>query len=1692
MTAGFIGIDSKLAEDYEDEEALENVESVTYEVVKLYADKATLDGDAWHVTVSNLNAYSYLIKHDLGLGQESNEVVRVETGNGNEEITIHYSLRRDIPREVRGFAGSTDGDALVSFRIPTDGVANTKFWLVVNDDLKGGERGFPLVGAADGVVVLDSAWFEARNITLRSGDNTVKVALGNDKYGCPDKLSADDWSAVATFSVNAAAVRTGKLAVKVGHPTASGLTNLTVAVYEKADLAEPVAFMSGCDAGETVVISNLRANAEYFVAAWNVKNPADGRDATMKYRMPYDTWGYFTKLGEGANGFDAKAVKAELAPSVTNAIFLQDTDWNDNGVIDRDEDFKSVAGETKPVAPGAGDAITDIDMDGVGDSEDDDFIVDNGDEVLENDVMAYATKEFFCVKIGTNEQSAAWYAITDLAKETTTNKLTGGKVTIPRGTLAEELKSLRSTYTYGTKRSAPTGLGTNVTFAAAADGVTNIVYDIAYKTLVLVHAQVYDEFGFNPNTANASIAPTEWVNTKGFTKSDKTAVAYYLAGIGAIPAATTNWVLSTKRIDFDYDGIDDGFELYVMFGTNGYQAATMTHSPWIYADRNADVDEDGLDLLHEYDKGQEPTDPWSVDTDRDGVIDFYAYQYHLKGQDAGGDFDDDGLSNYAEYLISEVFRYAKLDPENPKTDGYCVDYFRKMGELYFGEIFTDHDQIDDLWEAEHANIANRYVYDPSRDDQDDGWSNWSEYNAYAWGYGFYPDIIDTFINGDIDSQLRCFPQPVIDLRVSYNGRIDGSWKSLIVRTWTANSKQADATFQVDSMKKASSGGGKDSGGNNDEGVSSSVGGMEKTQVLGVYTGNPILRGYLNPGLIVLSSAKFEMTHVSQELMYKWHCTECERGAGPYEDYKADINEHGEAKTDPNGRGVSLDEVKPSAGWETFAQTAGGEIDGRHGQIYSVSNNVQVGEIDYRTGEYVLDLAALSKACGYDFTGKAFKSSFAYALGAYWPQTVWLSSPEQGYVKEGKNTIEAFFDLNENGLYDVGEPYGVARDVDVSWHHGSAEIELTDMSAITPRVDLWLGHSDREAITEEQEQIYSEMDDRGMSRQPNSVSGFNLNPVTLEEDSDSARIRIVRYAVDGFFTYSVGVPNRTVLDTYFHKNGRYGILEYLDGQDDLLEGSFLGNGAFDIDWAYLKSEVCDHLSVQNYGITNMTYLIVVGDGPAGFSRYYQTNASDRVSVLMSDEGSHPIFVTRRFERNWSKPKAIGLAEGGILHGSRPTFVWSMPDEEAYAKRFGTSYTAFRIQLANKTTGDLIWVSDVMRAPVQDKAGRFSWTAPLYAGDQTPLGQVFEKAGDYQWCVAMYNAKFKPDDDFNDQWSEPIDFSVSVDTQQETDDSGFSSIDVSVKYTGPAEVLAKCENVATTEGKVRIQAFTSPDFSGDPAAQGFVTNKLALTDATDIRANGRLIGLPFGTYYIRAYIDSNGNFKKDPWESWGAVKGAVEVKLNQLAPIVGLYIEDADTDSDWIPDAYEYLHPDKYEIGRSDASVDPEGRIILKKEIYDGIVGDTAGISRFLSGATLKLFENFEAAGLLLGITGTTEASTIDAIRKAVEKNIDPNTVKITSLVVDAGNGTNGKVILTIGAKATDSIAGYLFSPIYEIPTSTTVKIKVYRKENLATANWGDPVKTETVTIDGSTMTERIEVPLAGVDFNSGFYKVEIVQ
>lgn len=76
-----------------------------------------------------------------------------------------------------------------------------------------------------------------------------------------------------------------------------------------------------------------------------------------------------------------------------------------------------------------------------------------------------------------------------------------------------------------------------------------------------------------------------------------------------------------------------------------------------------------------------------------------------------------------------------------------------------------------------------------------------------------------------------------------------------------------------------------------------------------------------------------------------------------------------------------------------------------------------------------------------------------------------------------------------------------------------------------------------------------------------------------------------------------------------------------------------------------------------------------------------------------------------------------------------------------------------------------------------------------------------------------------------------------------------------------------------------------------------------------------GLTPGTYYMRAFIDSNNNGVLDSWESWGYANyygekesmydvRPVEVSHSAISPLVTLYIEDRDTDQDWFPDAYEY--------------------------------------------------------------------------------------------------------------------------------------------------------------------------------------------
>ena len=123
--------------------------------------------------------------------------------------------------------------------------------------------------------------------------------------------------------------------------------------------------------------------------------------------------------------------------------------------------------------------------------------------------------------------------------------------------------------------------------------------------------------------------------------------------------------------------------------------------------------------------------------------------------------------------------------------------------------------------------------------------------------------------------------------------------------------------------------------------------------------------------------------------------------------------------------------------------------------------------------------------------------------------------------------------------------------------------------------------------------------------------------------------------------------------------------------------------------------------------------------------------------------------------------------------------------------------------------------------------------------------------------MYNSKFQSSE--AEDWSATRNFRVNIYGENEPNNAGYYALDVDVKYFGPGafDVAA-----AKTSRKIRVEAFTSPDFSGVPAARTFITNLNRVTSSVHAR-NVRMVGIAEGTYYVRAYIDSDGDFKRSNW-------------------------------------------------------------------------------------------------------------------------------------------------------------------------------------------------------------------------------------
>lgn len=330
---------------------------------------------------------------------------------------------------------------------------------------------------------------------------------------------------------------------------------------------------------------------------------------------------------------------------------------------------------------------------------------------------------------------------------------------------------------------------------------------------------------------------------------------------------------------------------------------------------------------------------------------------------------------------------------------------------------------------------------------------------------------------------------------------------------------------------------------------------------------------------------------------------------------------------------------------------------------------------------------------------------------------------------GAGTNDSFIARFGDDMFAPGDCMGVSTAMDYP------VIRLTRTSAITPRIGIWSGASDRD---DDWNQV---LIDKALTL-PDVVSwiggdeakrtwysNFLSNRVALAKPpviDRQTRVRVVRYAVDDRYCYSVGVQQRAVLDRTFDP----------DGRDYLCEADLLGDGQFDIDWDYLQNEVVNASGVAQAGlaVSNMTYLVVIGDGPTSFSGTLGTNTTVNAMSTM---------ITRRFEVTRHYPVAENVAIG---EGARPALKWSIPDEEPWAKEYGTSYTAFRFQVLEDAGITVVTTSTVHRLPPQDANGFFTWI---------PTDDIGATVG-RKWRVAMYNANFKPSTGRNEAWSNLAEF------------------------------------------------------------------------------------------------------------------------------------------------------------------------------------------------------------------------------------------------------------------------------------------------------------------------------------------------
>ena len=465
----------------------------------------------------------------------------------------------------------------------------------------------------------------------------------------------------------------------------------------------------------------------------------------------------------------------------------------------------------------------------------------------------------------------------------------------------------------------------------------------------------------------------------------------------------------------------------------------------------------------------------------------------------------------------------------------------------------------------------------------------------------------------------------------------------------------------------------------------------------------------------------------------------------------------------------------------------------------------------------------------------------------------------------------------------------------------------------------------------------------------------------------------------------------------------------------------------------------------------------------------------------------VMPVRWFDMTRLLPQPISSGSGnGVVKLGQPTFKWRMPYNS-------NGYTAFKVKIQSASGSSFSWTSDFLRMPAADANGVYTWAAPVFVGDR-PAGAtgIFENNTTYTWSVSAYNAKFK-----NDSFVTGGTFRMGV----QTNGYDIGSIATSVRYYGPAAVTNDANAL------IRVRAYTSPDFTGAPVSGGFVDKSV-----TDGGVNCRILGLPKGDYYLQAFVDSNGNGVWDKWESMGYFcqrDGSTADYLDPVAVSVGgsvgaseavtIYLEDADTDGDNLPDAWEYVTATAAQRangtflaakGVDRLTLSGAGEIAIDSLLTSNLLFEvnranvpTAGLA---SGIRDAFLSSASFAALAMGLPANL---TVDPVTGELCQNptVEDGTLVISGMAFDV---TAGAVELTVAGSVTVPTEAAA-SAVYRVKVGSTVTVKVLHTATLAGA-W-QTVATEAVTVSGDSLKSGvIRIKMPDVEASGGFFKVEIEQ